>query len=204
MPRPFDWPDPFLREVQSLRPRRTELADAAGSLLARGRTAEAEKVIDELRRQFPQDAEALLLQGRLLLMQQNFAGAEAAFRRHLELNENSVNGLFQLSLALLRQQKWDEAARALDRAVSLKPDFAQAHANLALAKSRSGDAKGAVESYRNAIRCRPGDAATRAALAEELARAGRTAEAREEVELALKIEPKLERAQKLRDALLRP
>ena len=42
MPRPFDWPDPYLREVQSLRADRQKFQDQANSLLMRQRFKEAE------------------------------------------------------------------------------------------------------------------------------------------------------------------
>ena len=201
MPRSFDWPDPFLREVQALRPKRLQLADQAGALLAQGRLAEAEKVIAELLADFPNDAEAFLLSGRLLLQQERFAEAEEHLRRHVQLNENSLNGHFQLGLVFLRQQRWEQAAAALEHALALKPDFAQAHANLALARSRMGDSRRAAESYRQALRYRPGDARTHLALAEELARLGDSKEAFEHATRALEIDPKLERAKILRDQL---
>lgn len=204
LPRPFDWPDPFLREVQALRPQRAELADKASSLLARGRIAEAEQAIEELRVRFPQEPESLLLFGRLRLQQQKYGEAEAAFRQYLERNSESVNGLFQLSLALLRQQRWPAAATVLQRVIAGKPDFAQAHANLALARSRAGDTTGAIRSYRDALRCRPGDAPTHLALAEELARTGARKEAHDEIDLALQIDPKSERALKLRALIPKP
>jgi tetratricopeptide (TPR) repeat protein len=201
MPRAFDWPDPYLREVQALRPQRLQLADRAGALLAQGRLADAEKVIAKLLEDFPNDAEAFLLSGRLLLQQERFAEAEERFRQHLQLNENSLNGHFQLGLLLLRQQRWEQAAPVLERALLLKPDFAQAHANLALARSRMGDPARAVESYRQALRYRPGDARTHLALAEELARLGQQKEALEQSRIAFGIDPTLERARTLRDPL---
>ena len=201
MPRTFDWPDPFLREVQALRPQRLQLTDQAGALLSQRRLGEAEKVIAELLRNFPGDPEAFLLSGRLLLLQERLNEAEQRFREHLELNENSLNGLSQLALVLLRQERWNDAAVVLDRAIGLKPDFAQAHANLALTRSRLGDAQGAAASYREALRSRPGDARAHLGLAQELARLGQRKEALDHANQALKIDPGFEAARLLRDQL---
>ncbi|MBL9136393.1 MAG: tetratricopeptide repeat protein [Verrucomicrobiales bacterium] len=189
MPKPFDWPDAFLMEVQSLRADRTGLADRANALLAQKRFSEADPIIARLLEQNPNDPEALLLAGRSSLLQRQCVEAESRFREHLDRQPQSLNGLIQLSLALLCQQRWQDASQILEKALTLKPDFAQAHANLGLAQSRLGHGEAALASYANAVRCQPGDTGSHAAMAEECLKLGRLDEARTHADAALRIDP---------------
>jgi tetratricopeptide (TPR) repeat protein len=177
MPKPFDWPDPFLREVQSLRGDRTRGADQINALLLQQRLPEAEAALTRFLQSAPEDVEGLLLLGRLRLQQKRCAEAADILERHLVLRPESLNGLVQLGMARYCESRWPEAAEAFTRAVALKPDFAQAHHNLGLALARAGNSDRAIASFREAIRCAPGDAGPWVALAEEHLRLGQIADA---------------------------
>lgn len=201
MPRPYEWPDPFVREVQALRGDRQKLEDQVNTLLMQRRLPEAEALVARLLQEHPDGPEGLLLLGRLRYQEQKCPEAEQAFRRHLARQPQSLNGLIQLALSLLCQQRWEEGAATLRQALQLKPDFAQAHYNLGYALARSGDATGAIASYRDALRSSPGDPNTHLALADELARAGQTAEAAVHLERAAAINPADPRISRLRERL---
>ena len=201
LPQPFDWPDAVLREVQNLRADRAKLADQANTLIQQQRTPEAEAVLAKLLNAFPDDAEALLLLGRLRYVERRCPEAEAVLRRHLAVQTSSLNGMIQLSLSLLCQQKWTNAAAVLEGAIALKPDFAQAHNNLGVARSKAGDFAGAIRAYRDALRCHPGDVNAHIALAEELANAGQVEEAKEHVSRAAEINPRDPRLPAAREQL---
>ena len=198
MPRPFDWPDPFLRDVQALRIDRQKLQDKVNALLLQQRLPEAGLALEKLFNAFPPDPESWLLLGRLRFQERKCDEAETAYRRHLAMRTNSLNGLIQLALAQLCQQRWTKAADTLQQAISLKPDFAQAHFNLGYAWSRAGNPDAAIRSYQEALRCNPGDANGHAALGEELVRVGARAEAARHLERALELNPG---NQKVRQAL---
>lgn len=204
LPKPYDWPDPFLREVQALRGDRQFLAEKVQSLAAQRRYEEAESALKELLARAPEDPESLLLSGRLLLEQRKCPEAEARLREHLRVLPDSLNGLTQLALALLCQQRWSDAARVLEQVLQRKPDFAQAHANLGLARSRTGDSAGAIQAYEEALRCSPGDAGNHVALAEELLRSSRAVSALAHLERALALDPRNPRARALRERISRP
>jgi tetratricopeptide (TPR) repeat protein len=201
MPRPFEWPDPWLREVQGRRADRQKLQDQANGLLIQQRLKEAETAVANYLQLFPDDLDGLLLLGRLRSLERRCPEAEEAFRRHLAAQPTSLNGLVQLGLALLCQQRWDDAAAALRAAIALKPDFAQAHYNLGYALSRAGNTTGAIASYREALRSRPGDAETHLALAEELHRAGQVAEALEHLGRSAELNPNDPRVAQLRERI---
>ena len=201
MPRPADWPDPWLREVQGRRADRQKLQDQANGLLIQQRTKEAETVLAKLLRAFPDDPEGLLLLGRLRFQERRYPEAEEALRRHLALQPQSLHGSFQLGLVLMHQQRWNDAAAALRTAIALKPDFAQAHYNLGYALSAAGNATGAIASYREALRSRPGDAETHLALAEELHRAGQVDDARLHLGRSAELNPGDPRLAQLRERI---
>lgn len=198
LPRPFDWPDPFLREVQSLRASQDDVSDRVNELLRQRRLDEAEAQLGLLLAVSPDHAEGLLLLGRLRILQQRCAEAEAPLRRHLELRPDSLHGWTQLGLAGFCDGRWRDAAAAFQRAVELKPDFAQGHYNLGIALARAGEATNAIARFRESLRIQPGNAAAHTALAEELWKNGQAAEAAREVEAALRIDARNARALALR------
>jgi cytochrome c-type biogenesis protein CcmH/NrfG len=201
MPRPFDWPDPYLREVQALRADESHLADRANALAMQGRFAEAERILNELLLRTPDHPEALLLLGRLRIQQRRCADAELLLQRHLARRTNSLHGFVQLGLARFCEGRWTDAADAFRQATRLKPDFAQAHYDLGLALARAGNTPAAIESYQNAIRCDPADANAHAAIAEEFLRANNPGSARRHAENALRLDPKHAKAIKLLERL---
>jgi tetratricopeptide (TPR) repeat protein len=172
-----DWPDTFLKEVQSLRVDRAKLADGANMLIQQQRLAEAEAALAKLLNTFPNDPEGLLLLGRLRYLEKNCAGAETALRRYLELQPGALNGLIQLGIALMCQEKWTNAAQVFEQALAAKPDFTSAHHNLGICRSHMGDSTGAIKAFQDALRSTPGDVNVLFALAEELANTGDVKEA---------------------------
>lgn len=201
MPRGFDWPDKYLKEVHQMRTDREKLADQVNVWLQQKRLPEASAALERLLSAVPNDPEGLLLLGRLRYLEKNCPAAEAAFRRHLEVRPGSLNGLVQLGLSLLCQEQWTNAAAAFQRTIDLKPDFAAAHSNLGTARSHAGDSPGAIQAYREALRCSPGDVNAMFALAEELANAGQLTEAIEYVKRAEAVTPRDPRIQRAREQL---
>lgn len=177
MPRPFNWPDPYSREVQNLRQDLARQVERVNSLVIQRRFDQAEELLKPLIERSSDHPEVLLVLGRVRLQQGRCDEAEAAISRHLEATPSSLNGLIQLGLALMCQSRWTDAGKVFGRAVELKPDFAQAHFNLGMARIRTGDTAGAIASLREALRCSPGDARAHSVLADALASSGQTEEA---------------------------
>lgn len=154
---PADAPmeDPFETELNPARSDPRDLSDRAQRLLQAGRVAEAASLVQQLAREHPQFAESWLLLGRWQLLSRNPVGAESSTRRHLGLDPQSVNGVFQLGSALLAQNRFDDAAAAFRRATQLKTDFGPAFYNLGFALARSGKTREAIAPFREAIRHNP-------------------------------------------------
>ena len=100
-------------------------------------------------------AETWIVLGRIELLDKQPAAAERSLRRHLDIEPESTQGLFQLGLALLSQDRFEEAAASFHRATRLKPDFGAAHFNHGFALMRLGHLREALPSFREAIRQNP-------------------------------------------------
>lgn len=200
-PKPFDWPDPYLREVRAILPLKANLLDQASSLIARDRAADAEALLVSLLQQDPTDPDTLLLFGRLRAQQKRFTEAEDFLKRHLSARTNSVQGWMQLGIAHFRNERWPAAAEAFQRAAEIKPDYAEAHANLGFALARQNKSPEAIAAFQAALRCDPSDTRTLVALGEEQLRSGQTKEAAESANAALAINPQDPRAQRLKQVL---
>jgi tetratricopeptide (TPR) repeat protein len=201
LPEPFDWPDPFLREIQSLLPNDQNLSERANQFIMQGRFDEAESLLIQLTQRAPQNPEPLLLMGRLRIQQRRCAEAGKFLQQHLTLRTNSLQGYVQLGLAHYCESRWQDAAEAFRKATELKPDFAQAHYNLALALSRLNNSPAAISSFQSALRINPADANAHAELAEELLRTGDKSSAHAHATEALRIHPQHPKATKLLQSL---
>jgi tetratricopeptide (TPR) repeat protein len=155
LPQDEGFGDPYEAEATLLRGDARALSEQAHPLLAAGHLAEAAALIDRMRREHPEDPETWLLAGRLCLLRKDLAGAEQALRRHIEMDPRSVQGLFQLGLALLARERFDDAASVFERATLLKKDFGPAHFNRGLALGRAGRAREAIAAFRESLRHNP-------------------------------------------------
>jgi predicted Zn-dependent protease len=201
MPRPFDWPDPYFREVQGLRADRQNVTDQINALLMQQRLTDAAAALAPLLNSHPDDPEVMLMLGRLRFLERKCPEAEQVFRRHLAVQPESLNGLMQLALSILCQQRWPDAAVVLRQIIAIKPDFTQAHYNLGFALAQSGDSPGAIVSYREALRTSPGDITTHLALAEELFLSGQKEAAFDQLKRAAELNAEDPRIAKLRERL---
>ena len=147
--------DPFEAEVMAARGDPRWLSDRAQQLLRSGNSAEARSIIARLTNHHPSFAETWLVLGRLQLIEKQPAAAEQSIRRHLALDSQSLNGVFQLGRALQEQQKFAEAAEVFRRTTAMKPDFGPGWFNLAFCLARSGRKADAIEPFRQAIRHSP-------------------------------------------------
>ena len=171
--------DPFEAETLVPRDDPRDLSDRAQRWLMSGQLAEAAPLVNRLVRDHPRFAEGWLLLGRLQNLRKEFAGAERSLRRHLELDAQSINGFFQLGMALMGQNRPAEAVPLFERATRLKPDFGAAFFNLGMALARSDRKREAVPAFRSAIRQNPERIDSYILLADLHLQLGETAEAAE-------------------------
>lgn len=155
LPHDSEPPDPWEAEAALVLDDPRPLSDQVQRLLAAQRLEAAAPLIEKLVKEHPAFAESWLLLGRYQLLYRDAAAAEKSVRRHLDLEPESVQGLFQLGMALLAQERLEEALAAFRRASELKPDHGPAHFNQGFALLRLGRLAEAVTPFRDAIRCNP-------------------------------------------------
>jgi Flp pilus assembly protein TadD len=93
--------------------------------------------------------------------QRDFSGAEAAYRKALELAGNEaarrVAVLYNLGTTLLALERRPRAQDALGEAVKLSPNLAEAHNNLGVLSFQSGRQDDARQAFRAAFRLKPAE-----------------------------------------------
>lgn len=191
------WPDPFSLELVPHRIGRRLWAVDAQRLLDQGRVAEAEPILNRLVADYPTAPEGWLMLGRLRFERGDCTGAEAALRRHLQLEPRSVNGQAQLGAALLCLERYPEAIAALEQATRLKPDLGEAYFNLGYAQTRARRGLEAIGSLRSAIRYSPHLVDAYIILADLLNQTGEKQEALQLLQRAQRLKPTDERIQVL-------
>jgi len=196
--------DLFGNDAQQSRSDPRWLSDQAQRFLMTRQLTNAVPFVEQLLREHPGFAETWLVAGRLQLMQRRLEEAEASLSRHLALETNSVNGLFQLGLVLLEQDRLAEAATMFARAIKLKPDFGPAYFNLGVALGRSGQKPEAVASFREAIRHNPERIDSYILLADLLFDLGGRAQAQEVARQAEALNPTDRRLAQLWNKIGRP
>jgi len=146
----------------------------AEGLLAEGKAAEAQAILEAAITETPEDVRAHLDMALAHELQGHAQQAEASYRRCLEIDPDFPEALNNLGLLLREQGRTDEAVEQLRRAIEVRDDFASAYVNLALALEEAGRLSEALEVYRNAVRHAPRDAMTRINFGLALIEAGDT------------------------------
>jgi tetratricopeptide (TPR) repeat protein len=127
--------------------------------------------------------------GRVLLMQQDYVGAEAAFRKALELQPAFAEPLYGLAVVRHGQRNLDDAIELYGRALGADPSNAAGHYNLGRALVERGQIDRAIQSYHRALELSPEDADAHQSLARALVMQNQVAEAIYRYRRTLEIEP---------------
>ena len=126
-----------------------------------------------------------LLQGQIL----DLRGAEASFRRSLELRPDFAPAHYSLALTVTANPQykldWPEAIREIREALKSSPDYAEALNLLGAGLTNTGETAAAIPELKHAIRIKPSFAAAHFSLAIALERSDRLDEAAKEYRLAV-------------------
>ena len=114
---------------------------------------------------FAQKAERKnLREGNKLYNDEKYTEAEISYRRSLEVNPTSEQGIFNLGNALYKQEKYNEAGEQYKMSAQMQKDPIQAAAawhNLGNISSQAKDYAKSIEAYKQALRLNPNDDETR-------------------------------------------
>jgi tetratricopeptide (TPR) repeat protein len=127
--------------------------------------------------------------GRVLLIQQNYIAAEAAFRHALALKPTFAEALYGLAVVRHGQHNLDEAIELYGKALTADATNSSGHYNLGRAFAERGQLDRAVQSYHKAIELAPEDADAHQSLARALVMQNQISEAIYRYRRTLEIEP---------------
>lgn len=148
---------PALAALERLEPGKPQ------TLVLRGLVAWADRdmtacaaAFEEAERIAPNDPITRTYLGRLYLRQRQWAKAERAFKRVLDLDPDSAEAHYGLSVALPRQNFVEQGIDHALLAVGLRHEFPEAHFQLGAILSRMGWFERAVQAFEMSLRLRPG------------------------------------------------
>lgn len=191
------WADPRLGEVYrrqtGLQPRLLR----ARTLLADNHFESAHLLLQQIVRDHPTSADALVLLGKILLQINKVDEANTILLKAIDIDSKQAEGYFLLAGVSLMRRNFTEAEARYKRAIDLRPTDATAHYNYALCVSRRNDKPGAIAALRDAVRYDPTLAQAHLALGELLLTDGQLDEAITSLENAARLEPGNENARDL-------
>lgn len=132
---------------------------------------------------------ALLLCGRTVLRNDDYASDIALWSSAIEVSPQSPRAQYNFGTALMRRDRPAEAAVHLAEAAKLRPGYADALYNLGNAQMAQGDLDEAMLSYRRALGVTPDDWQMHNNLGVALLKAGDVAAATYEFERTLQLNP---------------
>jgi protein O-mannosyl-transferase len=132
---------------------------------------------------------ALLLCGRTVLRNDEYASDIALWSSAIEVSPESPRAQYNLGTALMRRNRPAEAAVHLAEAVKLRPGYADALYNLGNAQMAQGNLEEAMLSYRRALSVTPDDWQMHNNLGVAMLRAGDVVAAAYEFERTLQLNP---------------
>lgn len=185
----------FYRESQRLAPYDSDLLfDQARSLWQEGRVDETEVALQQLLHMHPNCAEALNLQGVILLGKGLLDPAEHNFRQAKDINPGFAAAYNNLGNVFLERGETGRAEVAYRDALEVSPNYVEALNNLGLALNKRGQYAEAERECRKAIQLRPDFAGAISNLGNILFNQGRVGEAVRYYRQALDLEPGLAEA----------
>lgn len=119
-------------------------------LLRQQRYDDARALIGQAQARWPRERTFADLDGTLHFQQGDYAGAERAFRRSLQLEPDAVLGYANLSATLLRLNRTDEALTVLQQGLRVQPSGVL-YTNLGNVLFSRGDFLGASAAFEHAV-----------------------------------------------------
>jgi tetratricopeptide (TPR) repeat protein len=195
------WPDPFLEEAQALMVGKQARLARLQTLHRQGRDAEARALAGQLEDDYPDVY--WLVEGRGQMTRGDFAAAERALRKAVELAPESIDVRFDLGTVLFEQRNYPAAADCFRKVIELEPGYGPAYQRLGRCLVIQGERAEALRAFQAAVRYVPQHAEARRELGGLLAREGRVTEAAAQLRQALQLRPGDKKARELLNELSR-
>lgn len=160
------------------------------SLVAAGRSDDAEKLYREVLAKAPTYAPAWVNLGKLYSAQKKYAESIDAYQKALDVKPDYARALLDLGVAYARSGRVDDAVKTYERVIVLNPRSVSATYNLGLVQMQKGDKAAAETTWRKALDIDADHVPTQRKLAAALAARGDNVGARALFDDVLDAEPK--------------
>jgi tetratricopeptide (TPR) repeat protein len=151
------WVDPWTDEMlQFRRGFAVRLKDATAYFLA-GQTAPAIALLEQLRREKPDDVALLSHLGEVYVVAERVDEGVRILEQVLARDPARFEAWVNLASGYMKQGELDRARQSIDRALVINPDLGRAYETKALIEWRAGDERSALENFRTAVRYDPRD-----------------------------------------------
>ena len=157
LPDDAPWPDAGMEQVERFQVGFNARMKQVSGLAQRGQLDAAVALLKSTVKAYPSSHTAWGFLGKGLGDMKDYAGAENAFQKAIELapSIDKAEHWFFVGVYRQEQRKFKEAAEAYRATIELRPQDATAHFSLGECLEESGDRKGAAEAFRQALRHRP-------------------------------------------------
>jgi tetratricopeptide (TPR) repeat protein len=149
------WPDFAKDTVLRLQVGLKARLQRAPHLLRQGRVGEAVALLSETTRRYPDSDLAWATLGSALANGKDYARAEGAFKKAIDLAKENPDHWFNLGYFRQTHRQHQAAAAAYRHALHLRPTEAQTHFHLGECLEELHDRKNATDAFRSALRYRP-------------------------------------------------
>jgi tetratricopeptide (TPR) repeat protein len=161
----------------------------ARALYQDGRLTEAEHLVRQIIKAYPNNAEALYLLGAVAYRAQQFDMSARHMQRVLALQPRHHDAMLTLGMAYRMQKKTKEALAVLRKAATMKPSSFDGRYHLALAELESGDLPAGAKHLERAVKENPESAAVRNTYAGVLYQLGNVEESLRQLRKAAQLAP---------------
>ncbi|HHI94867.1 MAG TPA: tetratricopeptide repeat protein [Gammaproteobacteria bacterium] len=129
---PRDVAAPPKKELPKIDPKVAASYEAALAAMRAGKTAEAEKALQQLTVQYPNYSGPQANLGILYFHQNKLEKAKAAFQASLKINPKNVVSLNHLGIISRGAGEFKQAQAYYEKALQIDPDYAYAHLNFGI------------------------------------------------------------------------
>jgi tetratricopeptide (TPR) repeat protein len=183
------WSDPWTDEMLDFRRGYAALLKEATAYIVAGRFPQAIGILEQLRREKPDDLVLLAHLGQVYVAAGRDADGVPLLERVIAREPDRFEAHVDLATGYMHQGDFAKARATAEHAVSLNGSYSPAHETLGLILWRAGDPRGAVAAFDRAVHLDPRNARALVWMAMVQTNLGRTADALATFQRAARTDP---------------
>jgi tetratricopeptide (TPR) repeat protein len=149
------WNDPWTDEMLAFRRGYAALLKEATANIVAGQFPPAIRILEQLRREKPNDVVLLAHLGQVYVAAGDDASGVPLLEQVVAVAPERFEALVDLATGYMHQNNLADARSIVDRAISINPSYAPAYETLGLVLWRGGDSRAAIAAFDDAVRRDP-------------------------------------------------